>query len=209
MSRTLYLMRHCQTLFNLQQKVQGASDSPITELGRQQSLAAGRHFAELGLSFDHFYCSTSERTEDTLNLVLEGMGIYPKPYERMKGLKEFNRGIFEGEPLYLMPRDLSIRDEYFVPMGGETDHDASDRVFTTLLEIMARDGHESVLAVSHGGVGKLMLRRCGAPAAYTEGRLPNCVCFVYDYDLYPATGSGRLSFKDAIMPVDLPDAKGV
>ncbi|KTT85669.1 phosphoglycerate mutase, partial [Mammaliicoccus sciuri] len=37
MSKKLYLMRHGQTLFNEKKKIQGASDSPLTQLGIEQA----------------------------------------------------------------------------------------------------------------------------------------------------------------------------
>lgn len=40
MNKKLYIIRHGQTLFNLLDKVQGASDSPLTELGIKQAEAA-------------------------------------------------------------------------------------------------------------------------------------------------------------------------
>ncbi|MGW9978004.1 broad specificity phosphatase PhoE [Staphylococcus hominis] len=47
MSKILYLMRHGQTMFNLRGKVQGASDSPLTELGISQAKQAGHYFLNI------------------------------------------------------------------------------------------------------------------------------------------------------------------
>lgn len=44
MTKKLYLMRHGQTLFNVQDRVQGACDSPLTELGIQQALQVKDYF---------------------------------------------------------------------------------------------------------------------------------------------------------------------
>ena len=41
MKKTLYLMRHGQTLFNLRKKIQGASDSPQTDEGKRKAKIAG------------------------------------------------------------------------------------------------------------------------------------------------------------------------
>lgn len=51
MKKTLYLMRHGQTLFNVRRKIQGACDSPLTELGIQQAGIASAYFDEIDL--DH------------------------------------------------------------------------------------------------------------------------------------------------------------
>lgn len=57
----LYLMRHGQTRFNLQGRIQGACDSPLTEEGKEQARAASRYFQEQGIEFDKIYSSTQER----------------------------------------------------------------------------------------------------------------------------------------------------
>ena len=55
MKKTLYLMRHGQTLFNLQHKIQGWCDSPLTELGIKQAKVAGKWFKDHDITFDHAY----------------------------------------------------------------------------------------------------------------------------------------------------------
>ncbi len=111
MKKTLYLMRHGQTLFNQRKKVQGWCDSPLTELGVKQAETAGKYFKERNITFDDAYSSTSERASDTLELVTD------MPYTRLKGLKEWNFGTFEGESEDLNP-PLPYND-FFVKYGGE------------------------------------------------------------------------------------------
>ena len=82
MNKKLYLMRHGETLFNTQHKIQGWCDTPLTENGKRQALRAKAYFLKKGIIFDHAYCSTSERTEDTLKLVSS------LPYVRLKELKD-------------------------------------------------------------------------------------------------------------------------
>ena len=91
MSKILYLMRHGQTMFNLRGKVQGASDSPLTELGISQAKQAGHYFKHNHITFDEAYSSSSERACDTLENVLP-----EQAYQRNKGLKEWSFGLFEG-----------------------------------------------------------------------------------------------------------------
>lgn len=95
----LYFMRHGQTLFNLLRRKQGWCDSPLTELGIEQAKTVGATLRERGLAFDHAYSSTSERACDTLELAFPD-----QPYERVKGLKEWNFGKFEGASEDLNPR---------------------------------------------------------------------------------------------------------
>ena len=69
MAKTLYLMRHGQTLFNVLKKIQGWCDSPLTEEGIRQAKIARKWFEDNNIQFDHAYSSTSERCCDTLELV--------------------------------------------------------------------------------------------------------------------------------------------
>ena len=98
MIKTLYLMRHGQTLFNQLHKIQGACDSPLTQQGIDDAKKVGRMFKDKGIIFDHAYSSTQERASDTLELITN------QPYQRLKGLKEWNFGVFEGESERLNPK---------------------------------------------------------------------------------------------------------
>ena len=89
--KTLYLMRHGQTLFNLQHKIQGWCDAPLTEIGIKQAEVAGKWFDDNHIQIDDAYCSTSERASDTLEIVTH----HNMPYTRLKGLKEMNFGVFD------------------------------------------------------------------------------------------------------------------
>ena len=141
MKKTLYLMRHGQTLFNLQHKIQGWCDSPLTELGIKQAKVAGKWFKDHDITFDHAYSSTSERCCDTLELVTD------IPYVRTKGLKELE-GESERLNSHLTPKDC---ETFYLQYKGESSNTTRDRMVKTLTEIMNKEDHHSVLAVSHSG----------------------------------------------------------
>ena len=65
----LYLMRHGETLFNTQKRVQGWCDSPLTENGIWQAEHANQYFAKKGISFDAVYSHMHERATDTATIV--------------------------------------------------------------------------------------------------------------------------------------------
>ena len=69
--QNIYLARHGQTLFNVQHKIQGFCDSPLTTTGIQQAIAARDHLKELEIQFDDAYASTSERASDTLEILTD------------------------------------------------------------------------------------------------------------------------------------------
>lgn len=178
MKKTLYLMRHAQTLFNSRKKIQGACDSPLTELGIKQAKVAKQYFKENNIIIDFAYSSTQERASDTLEIVTDNM-----PYTRLKGIKEWNFGIFEGEPDYLIPKldGQQSFGEYFVSYGGESHSQVEKRTNDTLTEIMEKEDHNNVLAVSHGGSCYTFLLKWAKPEQITTD-VGNCCIFKYEYE---------------------------
>lgn len=67
--KEFYLMRHGQTRFNVQHRLQGVCDAPLTEVGIEQAKKAGQYLAKQEPIFDHVFTSTSERASDTLEIV--------------------------------------------------------------------------------------------------------------------------------------------
>lgn len=177
MTKTLYLMRHGQTLFNVLKKIQGWCDSPLTEEGIRQAKIAGKWFKDNNITFDHAYSSTSERCCDTLELVTD------MPYVRLKGLKEHNYGILEAEGEFLGENDPEKCKTYYLQFGGESSETVKERMIKTLTEIMEKEDHQSVLAVSHGGACFNFLR--GVEDDYQEQLkkgFGNCCIFIYEFD---------------------------
>ncbi len=178
----LYLMRHGQTLFNVLRRKQGWCDSPLTEEGIEQARRAGAWLREQGVTFDHAYSSTSERACDTLEIVLEEAG-QTMPYERVKGLKEWNFGTFEGLTEDTNP-PLPYGD-FYVPFGGEGELAFRERLVTTVTELMSRPGHDSVIMASHGAAVAQFLRAQGPEAEQrlrNNRRIGNCAITVYEFD---------------------------
>lgn len=180
MSKIFYIMRHGQTLFNVRKKIQGACDSPLTELGIKQAEAASKYFKDIELT--HAYSSTSERCCDTLEIVTNGK----MPYIRLKGLKEMNFGTYEGESEDLNPPS-HLKETYFKNFGGESRDDVKDRLKETCIEIMEKENHDSVLAVSHAGACLHFLRNWMTDEEINQLRekglkFSNCCIFKYQYE---------------------------
>ena len=174
MKKTLYLMRHGQTLFNVEHKIQGWCDSPLTELGiKQAEIAANK------ITFDHCYASTSERACDTLEIVTH----HKYPYTRVKGLKEWNFGRFEAMDEFLNPPVPHGYGDFFVQYGGESQQQVQDRMIKTLTEIMEKEDHHDVLALSHGGACFFFVRAFDDYNAVIDySRVGNCTIFKLVYE---------------------------
>lgn len=176
MKKTLYLVRHGQTLFNAQKRIQGWCDSPLTELGIRQAQAIGSYFKEKAIEIDHAYCSTSERASDTLEAITD------MAYTRRKGLKEMNYGALEAHPEYLAENDPEKCKTYYLQFGGESSLDVRQRMLKTLQDIMEKEDHQSVLVVSHGGAIFNFIVQIEADTSYLNDGSTNGAIFVFEYE---------------------------
>lgn len=187
----LYLMRHGQTRFNLQKRVQGACDSPLTAKGIEEAKQTGTYFINKGISFAGVYSSTQERACDTAELVTGS-----SDYQRLKGLKEWDFGWFEGERELLMPqlKETSFGD-YFLPYGGESSQQVGQRMADSLKQVLEQyEAEESVLAVSHGGAMWCFLLSLSLDNL-PKLAFPNCCICHYGYE------AGRFDLLEVIDPI--------
>lgn len=167
MARELYLVRHGRTLFNEKGVIQGWCDAPLLPLGEEQAARIGRYVVHEGLTFDHAYTSTLTRTQQTLERIVQ------MPYERLEGLREWGFGVFEGERVGLMPP--FPWGDFYVQFGGEGQLQVRERVCRTLGEVMARPGHERVIAVSHGSSIREFLAKWAPECHFENDSVPgNC-----------------------------------
>ena len=184
---TLYLLRHGQTEYNLQHRVQGRCDSPLTPLGMEQAHAAARWLVGRDLRFDRMCTSPLGRARSTLEVVREefaaaGVGDLP-PVEPVEGLAERSYGPFEGGPAEDVPSELWDPGETLVPYGGEGSVALRRRVVTTLTDVMMAPGSETVLAVSHGSATlqfKLAWERTAR--CPQDVYLGNCCILVFEFN---------------------------
>lgn len=192
MAKTIYLMRHGETLFNTQKRVQGACDSPLTELGIAQAKEVGDYFLREGITFDAVYSSTQERATDTAKLAGQTEQV-----TQLKGIKEMNFGIFEAQPEMLLPKartGATSFEDALVPFGGEDIREVGKRVQQTLIDTMAH--HNSpCLFVSHGAAmwGLVQLLEIKFPSGVF---LPNCAITNWSID------GEQLILKELIVPTE-------
>lgn len=180
--KDLYLMRHGQTFFNQEGLVQGVCDSPLTDLGIEQAKQARAFFEKNGIEFGGIYSSTQERASDTSEIVTGRTD-----YTRLKGVKEWNFGLFEAQPERLQPKfragAVSFEDLY-VPYGGEDVAQVGERMLTSLTEVMKKTPavENPTLVVSHGGAMWAFYLKIAAQALDPKVRFGNCAICHYHYE---------------------------
>jgi 2,3-bisphosphoglycerate-dependent phosphoglycerate mutase len=155
----LLLVRHGQSTWNHEHRIQGQLDPPLSDEGRRQAARLGRRLA--GRKFSGFYTSDLQRALETSRVIGEALGIEPTP---MEGLREIYLGEWEG----LLTEELAVRypvawagwteepDWDLVP-GGEGSAQFEARVKVALDSLFDRHQQGDVLAVTHGGVIQIAL----------------------------------------------------
>ncbi|MBQ1910463.1 MAG: histidine phosphatase family protein, partial [Erysipelotrichaceae bacterium] len=98
-----FLLRHGQTLFNLQEKVQGHNDSPLTKLGQYQAKCAG--YGARNISFDYAYSGDTKRQLDTAKIFLSE-NHHPVEVISDPHFREMGYGKYEGGSYYDMLNPL-------------------------------------------------------------------------------------------------------
>ena len=88
---TIYIVRHGETLWNAEGRIQGHTDVDLTEKGREQARATARRLS--GIPFHVAYSSDMSRTRDTALVIL---GERSTPLHSVPELREYNKGVFEG-----------------------------------------------------------------------------------------------------------------
>lgn len=148
----LIVIRHAETTWNRDKRMQGTTDTPLSDVGREQALALGRRLA--GRHFSALYSSDLSRARDTARAIAEHAGrelvIDPRLQERRFGIFE---GLLATEIMSRYPEEharFASRDpDYEVP-GGESARDFTRRCIGCLSEIAGRHRGEEVVVVTHG-----------------------------------------------------------
>ena len=150
---TIYIVRHGETKWNAEGRIQGHTDVGLTERGREQARAVARRLA--GIDFDAAYCSDMSRARDTALIIL---GERATRLQELPALREYNKGVFEGltpEEYRQRHPDLYqaslVNDPDFAPPGGETIRQCQARLSRFVGLLRERHLDEDVLVVGHGG----------------------------------------------------------
>ena len=92
----LVLVRHGQSLWNLENKFTGWTDIPLSEKGIEEAKEAGRILKEKGYHFDLAFTSVLKRAEDTLKYILQEMGEENIEIKKSWKLNERHYGALQG-----------------------------------------------------------------------------------------------------------------
>ncbi len=155
---TLILVRHGETAWNSQGRIQGHSDSALNELGREQATRAAQHLSQHKLQ--QIYSSDSSRAVETAKLIAAPHQLKVYPSAR---LRERNYGVLEGQTLEEAGRTQGTwfvtwqADRRGAPPAGESQDEMAERIMEAMRELARVHAKQTIVVVTHGGPIKAAL----------------------------------------------------
>ncbi len=181
----VYLVRHGETQWNAERRIQGQSDSPLTEKGVQQAWQVAERARTLGIT--HVISSDLGRTQQTARIIADACGCDVILEPR---IRELDMGVLEKRLIDTLTeeeeawrRTLVNGTEAARIPEGESMQELSVRMHAALAECLKLPAGSRPLLVSHGiALGCLVSTILGLPA-YAERRLRlrNCSISRIDY----------------------------
>lgn len=163
---TFFFIRHGETAWNREGRLQGQTDVPLNPLGRKQAAASGHRLAAVlkrnGIpdpSRLSFVASPLVRARDTMQIARRALRIDPSAHTEDDRLKELSFGRWEGLtwPQVKLREPAAVRERKrgkwsFVPPGGESYAVLAERLREWLPTVRPHD-----VVVAHGGVARCLL----------------------------------------------------
>jgi probable phosphoglycerate mutase len=154
MNTELILIRHGETAWNRERRMQGQTDTPLSDTGRAQADAVGRRLARH--PFAALYSSDLSRAWETAAAIARAH-VQDHDIRREPALRERTFGVFEGltydEMAQRYPDEharFSARDPDYAVPGGESPRQFFERSLACLEAIARAHEGESVVVVTHG-----------------------------------------------------------
>lgn len=174
----VYLVRHGETVWNAARRIQGQSDSALTDKGEQQARQVGERAKSLGIT--HVISSDLGRTRRTAEVIADACGCSVTLDAR---LRELNMGVLEQRPIDSLSEEeegwrrtlVNGTENGRIPQG-ESMTELADRMHQALNACLELPAGSRPLLVSHGmALGVLVGTLLGLPAhAERRLRLRNC-----------------------------------
>jgi probable phosphoglycerate mutase len=190
MPRILYYLRHGETDWNVEGRLQGRRDIPLNTRGRVQAVRCGEILRDLfgrdGLSASalDFVCSPLGRARETMELARATLGLPCEGYRIDERLTEITFGDWEGYTIAQLrnrdPQRVAAREHdkwRFVAPGGES-YEAVSRRMRDWYESLTRDA----VVTAHGGTARGLMAYLGLakPAAAPLVDIAQGVVYVFN-----------------------------
>jgi uncharacterized phosphatase len=147
---SLYLVRHGETNWNAERRIQGSTDIPLNDMGRAQARATGRLLARR--EWDAIFASPLSRAFETASIIATELGMAAP--DTVDAIVERNYG--EAEGLNWQQIDELFPGDMPVP-GRESHESVAARAVPALIDLARSHPAQALIVVSHGGVIRSVL----------------------------------------------------
>ena len=175
-----YFTRHGQTVWNVENKICGSTDCPLTEQGMAQAEALGEKILEEKIHIDEIIYSPLSRAADTAKKISEVTGILARVEPR---LMEQNFGKWESTPRD--GEDFKKAKEFFACSheGGESTLRLAQRIYNLLDDIRKESEEKTYILVAHNGIARVVQSYFTdmTNEEYAAWGVKNCAVVRYDF----------------------------
>ena len=180
MAKYFYFTRHGQTVWNVENKICGATDIALTDLGHQQAAELGERILKEGIKIDEILYSPLMRAADTAKHISEVTGI---PAREELRLKEQNFGKYESTPRNGEEFKRAKQDFVCRYGGGESMLQLCQRIYNLLDEIKAESDKKTYILVAHNGIARVVQSYFTdmTNEEYAAFGVKNCAVVRYDF----------------------------
>ncbi len=186
MKKTLYLIRHGETDWNVQERFQGHIDIPLNERGRNQARGLIPYFQSNPI--EAILSSDLSRSFETGKIIADAIQI---PIFRNSGLREAHMGEAQGltreemerrfgSSLAYQWRSSKLTDADISYPGGETGRQVMERAFQTMEQFLIEQPYERIGIATHGGVIRRVMHAL-LPEDAPPVEIPNVVVYEVTY----------------------------
>lgn len=201
-----WLIRHGETEWNANRRLQGWLDIPLSTTGRQQARQLATHLRALEAPrFDAVFSSDLSRAAETARIATAHLGL---PVVTNEQLRERNYGIYQGKDWAALTEGLStqgvdLRHPTQAIPDGESFQAFAQRIATAFETLAREHAGRNVMVFAHGGVVDIAWRKAGGHALTVkrEGTILNTSINVFDIS---AQGAWSMGAWNQVDHLDMP-----
>ena len=175
-----YFVRHGQTVWNVENKICGATDIALTELGHQQAIDTGKRILEMEIHADEILSSPLIRAADTARHISEitriPMRIEPRLIEQNFG--KYESTARNGAEFHEAKKHCASRYD-----GGESMLQLAQRIYNLLDDIKKESDKKIYILVAHNGIARIVESyfRDMDSEQFSSFGVKNCEVVRYDF----------------------------
>lgn len=178
--KSIYFVRHGETVWNVENKICGSTDIELTERGHQQAVETGKKILAEGIQADEILYSPLVRAAETARHISEITGIPARVELRLKEqcFGKWEAAPRDGKEFQKAKGEFCCRYE-----GGESMLQLAQRIYNLLDEIRDETGDRTYILVAHNGISRVVHSYFYemTNAEYAAFGVENCAVLRYDF----------------------------